>query len=337
MDADTAVNSADETAALLAGSPFAERYARGAATIVAGGQPPRVLFANPAALTLFAAADLAALEARLFSLTSPGARRLTGIAEAAAAGPPRVELLRFWLGRRPLPLALLCGKIGDRLVLATPPGPDEIRAAAAGPPPEPLRAPPPRRFLWRLDSEERFCAVDQALAAAFGDRSPQAGETLAAFRARAGFDPDGKLADALAARRTFAALPTSWGEEDSARVALMSGAPEFDRERSFSGWRGFGLFADQAAPSEPGAPPPRRRRRPKPRLNRRRARRRTSRRLRPRRWPARRRRPNAAQKSSCCAPARRRSRPMSCRSAPARRRRSPSPTNRDAAARTTSS
>jgi len=254
MDADTAVNSADETAALLAGSPFAERYARGAATIVAGGQPPRVLFANPAALTLFAAADLAALEARLFSLTSPGARRLTGIAEAAAAGPPRVESLRFWLGRRPLPLALLCGKIGDRLVLATPPGPDEIRAAAAGPPPEPLRAPPPRRFLWRLDSEERFCAVDQALAAAFGDRSPQAGETLAAFRARAGFDPDGKLADALAARRTFAALPTSWGEEDSARVALMSGAPEFDRERSFSGWRGFGLFADQAAPNEPGAP-----------------------------------------------------------------------------------
>jgi len=253
MDSERAVASAEETAALLAGSPFAERLARGAATIVALGRPPRVLFANSAALTLFAAPDLAALEAHLFSPSSPGARRLTGLAEAAAAGPPRVESLRFWLGRRPLPLALLCGRIGDRLVLATPPTPDEIRAAA--PPPEPQRAPPPRRFLWRLDGEERFGAVDPALADAFGDHAPQTGETLATFRARAGFDRDGKLADALAARRTFAALPMSWGEKDGARLALMSGAPEFDRDRRFAGWRGFGLFADQAAPDAPSAPP----------------------------------------------------------------------------------
>ncbi len=255
MDADRAVTSAEETAALLAGSPFAERFARGAATIMAAGRPPRVLFANPAALALFAAPDLGALEIQLFSASSPGARRLTGLAEAAAAGPPRVESLRFWLGRRPLPLALLCGRIDGRLVLAAPPTPDEIRAAAPAPPPEPLRAPAPRRFLWRLDGEERFGAIDPALAAAFGDHAPQAGETLATFRSRAGFDRDSKLAEALATRRTFAALPMSWGEGDSARVALMSGAPEFDRDRRFAGWRGFGLFADQAAPGEPSAPP----------------------------------------------------------------------------------
>ena len=71
MDSERAVASAEETAALLAGSPFAERLARGAATIVAVGRPPRVLFANPAALTLFAAPDLAALEAHLFSPSSP--------------------------------------------------------------------------------------------------------------------------------------------------------------------------------------------------------------------------------------------------------------------------
>jgi PAS domain S-box-containing protein len=253
MDADRIVTTAEETAALLAGSPFADRLARGAATIVAAGRPPRLLFANPAALALFAAADLAALEAQLFSASSPGGRRLTGLAEGAAAGPPRVESLRFWLARRPLPLALLCGRIGDRLVLAAPPTPDEIRAAA--PPPEPLRAPPPRRFLWRLDGEERFGAVDPALAAAFGDHAPHSGETLAAFSARAGFDRDGKLAEALAARRTFAALPMNWGEGDGARVALMSGAPEFDRDRRFAGWRGFGLFADQTALGEPSAPP----------------------------------------------------------------------------------
>jgi len=255
MDVDRAVTSAEETAALLAGSPFAERLARGAATILAAGRPPRVLFANPAALSLFAAPDLATLEAHLFSLSSPGARRLTGLAEGEAGGPPRVESLRFWLGRRPLPLALLCGRIGNRLVLATPPGPDEIRDAASAPPPEPVHAPPPRRFLWRLDADERFGPVDAALATAFGDHAPLAGETLTTFRGRAGFDADRKLAEALAARRTFAALPMSWGEGDNARVALMSGAPEFDRDRRFAGWRGFGLFADRAASGELSAPP----------------------------------------------------------------------------------
>jgi PAS domain S-box-containing protein len=251
MDADRAVTSAEEIAALLAGSPFADRLARGAATIVAAGRPARVLFANPAALALFATPNLAALEAHLFSASSPGARRLVGLAETAASDPPRVESLRFWLGRRPLPLALLCGRIGDRLVLSTPPAPDEIRAGAPVTPPEPQRAPPPRRFLWRLDGEERFGAVDPALAAAFGEHAPQAGETLATFRARAGFDLNGKLGDALAARHTFAALPMRWGEGEGARVALMSGAPEFDRDRRFVGWRGFGLFAEQATPGEP--------------------------------------------------------------------------------------
>ena len=258
MDADHAVTVPEEIAALLAGSPFGERLTRGAATIVVAGRPPRVLFANPAALALFGAADQAALEAQLFSAASPGARRLAGLAEAAA-GPPRVESLRFWVGRRPLPLALLCGRLGEHLVLATPPTADEIRVTApsATPTPEPPRAPPPRRFLWRLDGEERFGAADPALAAAFGDGVPRDGEMLAAFVARVGFDRDGKLAEALAARRTFAALPVDWGERDGegepARIALMSGAPQFDRDRQFAGWRGFGLFADR--PASVGFPP----------------------------------------------------------------------------------
>ena len=243
----------EEMAALLAGTPFAERLAHGAATIVAATRPPRLLFANSAAVALFGAADLPALEALLFSGTSAGARRLAGLAEGAAAGTARVESLRFWLARRPLALALLCGKVGDKLVLATPPTPGEIRppiaAAAAAPP-----AAPPRRFLWRLDGEERFVATDPALVAAFRDSAPLDGETLSAFRARAGFDHDGKLAAALAARRTFAALPLTWGEGAEARVALMSGAPEFDRQRRFAGWRGFGLFDDRAAAASPSPP-----------------------------------------------------------------------------------
>ena len=252
MDSDRTVTADEKIVALLGGTPFADRLARGAATIVAALRPPRILFANPAALKLFGVADLNALEAQLFAGSSPGARRMNALAAMATSGPPRVESLRFWLGRRPLPLALLCGRIGDKLALAAPPTPDEVPPAApVGAPPPVPRAPPPRRFLWRLDSEGRFCGVDAALAAAFGDDAPREGETLDDFRARAGFDRDGKLAEALAARRTFAATPLIWGEGDEARVAQMSGAPEFDRGRGLAGWRGFGLFADPSPPAHP--------------------------------------------------------------------------------------
>ncbi len=115
MEADRAVTVAEETATLVAGSPFAERLASEAATIVVASRPLRVLFANPAALALFEAPDLATLALQLFASSSPGARRLASLAEAEAIGPPRVESLRFWLNRRPLPLALLCGRIGEKL------------------------------------------------------------------------------------------------------------------------------------------------------------------------------------------------------------------------------
>ena len=180
MDADRAVTSAEETAALLAGSPFAERFARGAATIVAAGRPPRVLFANPAALALFAAArprraggaSLLAFEPRRAAPDRP--RR--GRGGRSAAG--RVAAL---LARSAAAAARAAVRTDRR-----PAGPRHAADARRNPRRrarrrrrEPPRAPPPRRFLWRLDGEERFGAVDPALAAAFGDRAPQAGETLA--------------------------------------------------------------------------------------------------------------------------------------------------------------
>ena len=145
---------------------------------------------------------------------------------------------------------LLCGRIGDRLVASTPPGARDRRAGATPAPvarePAP---PPPRRFLWSLDRAERFGAIDPGLAAAFGPLAPQPGEPLATFRARVGFDRDGQFAQILAARRTFAVLPLAWPEIAGAdpRMALLSGSPTFDRDRNFAGWRGFGLFGDEAA------------------------------------------------------------------------------------------
>jgi PAS domain S-box-containing protein len=261
MDADRAAASPQEIAALLAGSPFAERLARGAPTLVFAGQSPRLLYASPAALNLFGAASLAELEAILLAAASPGARRLVGLAQMSAGVPPRVESLRFYVDRRPLPLALLCGRIDDHLIVSTPPDPDEIAAPALAPTASEPAPPPPRRFLWSLDRAERFGAIDPGLAAAFGRLAPQFGEPLATFRARVGFDRDGQFAQVLAARRTFAVVPLAWPEIAGARsrMSLMSGSPALDRDRNFAGWRGFGLFGDDAATgasaSAAGAPP----------------------------------------------------------------------------------
>jgi PAS domain S-box-containing protein len=61
------------------------------------GDPPRLIFANQAALTFFAAADLASLADVLFK--SPSAVRLLEHARSMRCGlPPRVERLRFYQG-----------------------------------------------------------------------------------------------------------------------------------------------------------------------------------------------------------------------------------------------
>ena len=273
MDAaDRAVMTFSDVAALLASSPFADRLARGAPLIVAVGQPAQVEFATPAALALFGVASREALEAIAFGADSPGARRLRRLAESLPAGkPPRMESLRFYAGGRALPMGFLCARIAatdwqDFLVLATPQAAGEAEleptatvseAAAPVTPEEPSSAPAPRRFLWSLDAEGRFLSPDAALKQTVGANAPNAGETLDAFVARVGLDPDGALAAAFAAQKTFSALRLAWpeAEQPTARIALLSGTPAIDKGR-LAGFRGFGLFTDETAAFARGEAPP---------------------------------------------------------------------------------
>jgi PAS domain S-box-containing protein len=257
MDAaDRVVMNLKDVAALVAGSPFAERLDRGAPLIVAAGRPARVEFATPAALALFGVGTLDALDALVLGAPSPGARRLRVLVETFAKGaPPRMESLRFYSGRLPLPVGLTCGRLaapqgGDFLVMAAPSAPGEAGPPApAGAESAAEEAPRagvamPRRFLWSLDADNRFGQADRALEETVGVHAPSAGETLTALSARIGFDPTGDLAEAIAARRTFSALRLGWPEANrvNVRIALISGAPIFDAERRFAGFRGFGLF-----------------------------------------------------------------------------------------------
>ncbi len=248
-----------DVAALVAGSPFAERLDRGAPLMVAAGPPARVEFATPAALALFGVGTLGALDALALSAPSPGARRLRLLVETLAKGaPPRMESLRFYASRLPLPVELMCGRIAspqgrDFLIMAAPPDPGEAKPPeSAGAEPVAEQAPradiaTARRFLWSLDAENRFGQADRALEETLGVHAPRPGETLTALSARVGLDPTGDLAEAIAARRTFSALRLGWPEPNrvNARIALISGAPIFDAERRFAGFRGFGLFTGE--------------------------------------------------------------------------------------------
>ena len=179
-----------------------------------------------------------------------------------------MEQLRFFSGRSPLLLGLLCARVAGPngssfLVAAAPPSApveaprsgfevegkslaDDTAASSLAPPP----LDGPVRFLWNLSPEGRFGPADPALSARLEWNAPLAGKSAEALCARLGIDRGGAFIQALAARRTFSALRLDWPEPGlaRARVALMSGAPQFDRERKFAGFRGFGVFTGESVP-----------------------------------------------------------------------------------------
>ena len=284
------MNSADhepsraDIADLLAQSPFAGQLRSGAAVLVASGEPPRVIFANEAAHAIFRTKDLQQISAAAFIGTSPGARRLRQLASARIVdAPPKLELLRFYFGRLPLQLALFCAHVMDSrgepfLVAAAPAGDvrnvglgvdasqapvaptsGSLDSATLSPPPDQIsrkgRA-TGQRFLWSVDQNFRFDAPAEALVTVVGDEAPRAAESLDALKARIGLDASGEFANALARRTTFGSLRLAWphysGKEQGgeATVLVLSGAPIFDRDRHFLGYRGFGVFTGESAPFE---------------------------------------------------------------------------------------
>jgi PAS domain S-box-containing protein len=256
-----------DVADLLARSSLA-RYARAEAPLVVAAQDPlQIVFANQAAQAIFHAANLQQINATAMNGTSLGARRLRELAGAQIIGAaPRLELLRFFVGRLPLQLSLLCARVtdahGKHYLVATAPGGAPVADAPASElavlpsvaitPDE--RDEKPRsshRFLWSVDVETCFDAPATALVEVLGDTAPRAAESLDALKTRTGLDKSGRWAQALAARQTFSSLRVAWPRQplqDSpveAIVVALSGAPIFDREGAFRGYRGFGIFKDE--------------------------------------------------------------------------------------------
>ncbi|MDO8877771.1 MAG: histidine kinase dimerization/phospho-acceptor domain-containing protein [Pseudolabrys sp.] len=116
----------------------------------------------------------------------------------------------------------------------------------------------PYRFVWQMDAEthmtggiENFATVVGPETASVLNRSwAEVADTLK-------LDTDGAVARALASRDTWSGLVVLFPVDGvDGRVAVeMSGLPMFDRDRQFSGYRGFGVCREPAMAATASSPP----------------------------------------------------------------------------------
>ncbi len=242
-----------------------------------------ILYAAPAAAQLFGVKDRADLQRALGGIEGPNARRLRHLASTLPIGdPPRLERMRFSLGRVSRTVNILCARVsaprgGTALALSVqtlekegipaeqvglPAGSDTPGSEPAHADPfAPLasvadrvdRAPHPgeggriqgrSRFLWTIDSDGRFGAPDPVLIAALGAAAPQPGETPERLMLRTEIEHAGELAAMIEKRETFSGLALFWRRkgEDRKLRLTLSAAPTFDSRRAFAGYRGFGFL-----------------------------------------------------------------------------------------------
>lgn len=145
--------------------------------------------------------------------------------------------------------------------VAEPPVVEPPTAATPAPvvtPPEPTPAPPaerrtPLRFVWQLDADGRFTIGSDEFVELLGPQTAAAlGRPWSEIANALTLDADGIVARAFASRDTWSGLTVAFPVDGSdERLAVdLSGLPVFDRDRSFRGYRGFGICRDVARITE---------------------------------------------------------------------------------------
>jgi PAS domain S-box-containing protein len=125
----------------------------------------------------------------------------------------------------------------------------------------------PMRFVWQLDTDNRFTLGTPEFTSLLGPRTSSVfGRTWHDISMALGLDPENLVAHALASRDTWSGINVGFPVDDSNErlYAELSGLPVFDRDRMFKGYRGFGVCRDLARIAElqarrskgPAVPPP---------------------------------------------------------------------------------
>ncbi|WGS20199.1 MULTISPECIES: PAS domain-containing protein [unclassified Bradyrhizobium] len=104
----------------------------------------------------------------------------------------------------------------------------------------------PLRFMWQMDHEGRFSLGSDEFTRLIGIHTAAGfgrlwNEIAEAF----GIDPEGRIMKAFATHSTWSGITLSWPVDGGGRLPVeLSGLPVFDRNRTFAGYRGFGVCRD---------------------------------------------------------------------------------------------
>ena len=107
----------------------------------------------------------------------------------------------------------------------------------------------PLRFVWQMEPDGRFTIDSAELIAVMGPLTAALFRQPWPFIASAmNVDPDRQVARAIETRDTFSGVLVQWPVNggDQRLPVELSGLPVFDRERTFRGYRGFGVCRDVA-------------------------------------------------------------------------------------------
>ena len=111
----------------------------------------------------------------------------------------------------------------------------------------------PLRFVWDMDADGRFIIASDEFVQLIGARAALLGRRWRDIAAELKLDPQDQVAAAVASRETWSGITVSWpisappGSDRHSELRLpieLSGLPVFDRDRSFRGYRGFGVCRD---------------------------------------------------------------------------------------------
>lgn len=107
----------------------------------------------------------------------------------------------------------------------------------------------PLRFVWTMDSALHFNLASPEFADRMGPRTAETmGRPWREIAAALSLDPEGRVTKAIESHDTWSGITLTWPVDQSGETAHveLSGLPIFDRDRSFLGYRGFGVCRDLA-------------------------------------------------------------------------------------------
>lgn len=174
-------------------------------------------------------------------IASPIAADDSRLEEPASDVPPGEEAVAADLPAEPVPPS---------------PAADPVQADAPSAV-EPSSVPQiPLRFVWQIGADGRFSLTSEEFLRIAGARTAAIQDKPWSEVARAlELDPHGRIAEAIDQGETFSGIVALWPLDGQMRVRIeLSGMPTFDAARTFTGYRGFGLYRHDASPSPDVAP-----------------------------------------------------------------------------------